>query len=228
MTTAFDIIKSAMRKAGIITKTESPSSDEIMDGLESLNSMLDSWANDALNVPARTLESFNLVGGQANYTIGVGGDFNTIRPITIIAAYTREGTIDDNLSIVSDENYAELTQKSSQGTPRLVNYTNAHPLSTIRLYPTPDSSYQLFILSEKQLGNYSLFDTVNLPSGWIRAIVYQLAVEIAPEYGQPVSNEVAAIALESMSKIRSAVARNRSLDVPFNGDDYDIYTGWTN
>lgn len=227
MTTAFDLVKSAMRKAGILTKTEAPSADEAADGLVSLNDMLDSWANESINVPYRTLESFPLVGGTANYTIGTGGTFNTTRPITVVSAYVRIADTDYTLKLISDENYALIGEKADSGIPEYLNFTNAFPLATIRLYPAPSEAYTLYLLTEKIIGNYSLYSTINLPAGWNRAIVHQLAVEIAPEYGVQIPPEVATIAMESMTNIRRAVAKNRPIDTPTGGGGGDIYTGFS-
>lgn len=226
MTTALDLIKSAMKKAGILTKTEPPSADEAKDGLSSLNAMLDSWANESLNVPYRTLESFTLLSGAANYTIGTGGDFNTSRPVSIVSAYIRDGDTDYPLTIISDEAYMSFSDKSTEGIPECINFNNAFPLATIRLYPVPQASYQIHLLTEKTIGNYSLSSTVSLPPGWERAIVHQLAVEIAPEYGVQIPEEVAVIAVQSMSNIRRAVAKNRPIDTPMGGGSGDIFSGY--
>lgn len=226
MTTALDLIKSAMRKAGILTKTESPSADEAADCLASMNQMLDSWANDGLNVPYRTLESFTLSGGTYNYTMGTGGTFNTSKPIAVISSYIRDGVTDYPVKIIGDEAYAMFSDKASTGLPEYLNFTNAYPLSTVRLFPSPSSAYTLYMLTEKTIGNYSLSSTISLPTGWERAIIYQQAVEISPEYGQQVSQETASIALESMSLMRKAVVRNRPIDTPCGGGGFDIYTGY--
>lgn len=62
MTTALDIIKSSMRKVGALTKTENPSADEAIDGLEMLNDLLASYSNDSMVVYARSVDSFTLSG----------------------------------------------------------------------------------------------------------------------------------------------------------------------
>jgi hypothetical protein len=227
MSSALDLIKSAMLKAGILTKTESPTADEANDALETLNEMLDSWANDGLTVPYRTLENFNLVGGTDNYTIGAGGTFNTAKPISIISAYVRDGTTDHSLTIITDDVYAGISTKSSTGIPSFLNFTNAYPLATIRLYDVPSSAYVIYLLNEKTISNYTLTQTVDLPPGWKRAITYTLAAELAPEYGQQVPQEVALIAFDSMSKIKLAIAKTRSLDsFPIDPKNYNVFTGY--
>src|SRR5574343_459859 len=149
MTTALGIITSAMRKIGSLVKGEDPSADEADDGLEMLNDLISSISNDSMVVYSRTLENFTLSSGTADYTIGTGGVFNTSRPVKIIAAYVRSGTIDYNLNIINDESYASITLKSTGSIPEFINYTNGYPLGTLKLYPVPASAYTLFLLTEK-------------------------------------------------------------------------------
>lgn len=71
--TALSIIKSGMRKAGILSEVESPTSDQSADALETLNDILSSFSNDGLLVYAHTTENFSIYGGIGSYTIGSGG-----------------------------------------------------------------------------------------------------------------------------------------------------------
>lgn len=227
MTTALGIIKSAMRKAGVLTKTENPSADEAIDGLEMLNDLLASMSNDSMVIYARVLEQFTVSSGTAGYTIGTGGDFNTARPIKIISAYVRSGGIDYGLSEISDEQYASISYKTIGSIPQFINYTNGYPLGTVKLYPVPASDYQLFILSEKQLSEFSINEDVLLPPGWKRMLIYNLAMELCPEYGQPVTQEIKLIADDSKNEIRRAIMAARPMQWENGvGDQGNIYTGW--
>lgn len=229
MTTALGIITSAMRKAGILVKNEQPSADEAADGLEMLNDLLDSISNDSLIVYARTFENFTLSANDTTYTIGIGGDFNTVRPIKIITAYVRSGNIDYPLSLVNDEQYASITLKTVSGIPEFLNYTNAFPLGTINIYPAPSQGYQLFLVTEKQLSTFTLNQTVSLPPGWKRMLIYNLAVELAPEYGQEVPQITYQIAKDSKAEIKAAVMAAKAMQWD-NGLELDgnIYSGWDN
>lgn len=228
MTTARQIITSAMRKIGAITKNESPSADEAADGLEMLNDIISSWSNDSTKIYARTLESFSLSANDGAYTIGSGADFNTARPVSIVSAYVRSGSVDYPLEIVTDQDYALISFKEISGIPEFLNYDYGYTTGNIKLYPLPASAYTLFLLSEKVLSSISSLDTViSLPPGWERALKYNLSIEMAPEYGQPVAQEVLAIAVESRSAISSAIMRNKSLDVPRNlNNRRNIYSGY--
>ncbi len=229
MTTGLGLITSAMRKIGALTKNESPTSDEANDGLEMLNDLLSSWSNNASNVYARVLESFTLTGNDGEYTIGVGANFNTARPIKIVSAYIRNGTTDYPVNPnITDEDFSRIGSKSSSGIPEYLNYDNGNPTATIKLFPIPSAAYTLFLLSEKELTSLTLAGTVSLPPGWKRAIIYNLGMDMAPEYGQPVTPELKQGADSSRAAIMKAVMRNRSMDVPRNLDNANnnIYTGW--
>lgn len=228
MTTARRLITKAMQKAGILTKGESPASDEANDALDSLNQMLSSWANDSLVIYARTWETFSLSGGTASYTIGSSGTFNTTRPIDIISAYVTSGGVDYQVGEITDEAYNSITLKTVQGIPEFFNFDNAYPLAKIRLYPVPAAAYSLFLLSEKPVTSIATLDTeITLPDGFERAIVYNLALELAPEYQQQPDPSIVKIAGESLGLIRTAAAKVRTMDAyPSTVQNDNIYTGW--
>lgn len=227
MSTALGIIKSAMRKAGVLVKSETPSSDEANDGLEMLNDLLASLSNEGMMVYARTLDSFSLSGGVSDYTIGTGGVFNTTRPTHIAAGYVRSGDIDYPLQVVSEENYSSVSIKTTQGTPEYLVYTNAYPLATIKLYPTPVGGETLFLLTEKPLASFTLNEAVDLPPGWRRMLIHNLAVEISSEYGQTVPPEVFSIANESKAVIKQAISIARKFEYKTGLESTgNIYSGW--
>lgn len=227
-TTARTIIKKALQKIGALVKSEQPDDDEANDALDSLNAMLASWSNDALNIYARSWETFTLTGGQLKYTIGTGGNFNTSRPMQIIDCYLRSGDIDYGMSVVNDEIYDSITFKSLMGISEFLNYDNAYPLGNIRLYPVPSTNYTLFLLTEKELTEFASLDTVlSMPPGTERALIYNLALELAPEYSQQPAPSIVKIASQSLGLIRTAVARVRGMDCyPNNLVVRNIYSGW--
>lgn len=227
-TTARKIIKKAMNKIGALVKNEDPSADEANDALDSLNALISSISNDALNIYARTWETFNLVGGTASYTIGTGGAFNTDRPLQILDCYVNLSSISYGMSVITDTAYDGIAYKSLQGIPEFLNYNNAYPTGTIRLYPVPDSNYPLFLLTEKAVTGFATLDTVlSLPDGWERFLIYNLALELAPEYGQKPDESIVRIAMDSMGMIKTAVARVRTMDAfPKDVVVRNIYSGW--
>lgn len=229
-TTIKKIIKKMMQKGGIITKTMEPAADEISDAVDAINAMLSSWSNSGLFVSGRTWETFNLVGNQSAYTIGTGGNFNTKRPVKIIASTVQVGQTTQPIYEITDELYVtQIPFKTTPGIPQYYNYDNAYPLANIRLYPVPSSNFPIFLLTEKPLAEFGINDPFDLPPGWERMIVYNGAIEILPDYGQEPPASVIKIAQDSLRLVQKAVARNRCFDAnPSNPDSGNIYTGWNN
>lgn len=228
MTTARKIITKAMQRSGILTKTETPADDEANDVLDTLNDMLSSWSNESLLIYTRAWESFSLSGGVSEYTIGTGATFDTTRPILVVSSYVRNGTSDTDVTIIDDTQYnMNIAEKTSSGLPFWLNYDNNFPTAKIRLWPVPSTAYTLFILSEKELAQFSLDDTVSLPPGWRKALIYNLAVELSPDYGQEVDPFVLKQANEAKANIKLAIMKTRMMNsAPLTGGIRNIYTGY--
>jgi len=228
MTTAREIITKSLQKIGVLIKSEAPSADEAADGLSSLNQLIESWSNDSSAIISRAWETFTLVAGQSTYTMGSGQTFNTTRPINILQAYVRIGGVDTDVGIITDSAYNEIPFKALTGVPQWLNYDNANPTDNLRIYPVPASAYQLFMLSEKPLAGFATLDTtVIMPPGWERALVYNLALELAPEYDQQPDASIAAIAAKSLGLARMATIRARPMDAyPQGNGVQNIYSGY--
>jgi hypothetical protein len=73
MTQPIDIITRAMKDIGAVAAGEVPTADEVQDGLDMLNDMLDQWSNEDMMVFYKTEIVFSITPGQTQYTIGPGG-----------------------------------------------------------------------------------------------------------------------------------------------------------
>lgn len=226
--TARTLITKAMQKVGILVKGEVPAADETSDALDALNFILSSWSNDSTLIVSRVVESFTLTGGTASYLIGSGQTFSTVRPISIVDAYIRQSAgVDLPMDVISDEQYANIAYKAALGIPYWLNYTNAYPYGTINLYPVPSASYSLFIVSEKPITTLTLDAALSMPAGWERAIIYNLAVDLCPDYGQQPSQDLLQLASSSRKLIQMSINKVRDMDaVPVIAGTRNIYTGW--
>lgn len=231
MTTARDIIKKAAQKGGIITKNDDMSADEMNDGLGNLNNMIASWGNDSLLLFYRTLENFYLEAGKQEYTIGSGGDFDTIRPISVLQAFVSQNDIKlSNMILCSDVVFQQFLQNLvATGIPTYMNYNNNYPLGKLRFYVTPGNAYKFTMLSEKALSEFDTLDTnVDLPPGWDRMLINNLAIEMLPEYGQEPSGTLVNLARESKNLVKTGIAKNTTADFKPMGTygKFNIYRGW--
>lgn len=197
--TARDLITASLRLIGAIAPGESMEAAEATDGLAALNMLVDSLSAAGQMVNAVTTESaITLTPGDATYTLGTSGDITT-RPMSIVAALIRDGSNDYPVKIITAEEYAAKGDKSAQVTyPEALYDDGAYPTRTITLYPTPASAKSLILYTSRPLTQIATLDTsISLPQGYERMLKYNLAIDLAPEYGKTVSQEIAAIAMQT-------------------------------
>lgn len=200
---ASDIIKRAMRKLGKLSAGETPTDEEYEDGLQILNDMLDSWRLERLMVFAMRDEFVSMVSTQASYSIGPSGDLDTDRPIKIETAYILLGEISYGLKPLDFEEYAQLCNKPSTADfPSRYYYDPTMPTGTLYVYPVPNGVSELHIVTRVPTASVSLADTISLPPGWQRAMVYNLAIEMAPEFETEPSSAVIKVAIDSKANIK--------------------------
>jgi hypothetical protein len=108
-----------------------------------------------------------------------------------------------------------------------MTYDNGYPLGTISIYAVPTSGSSLRLLSNKPLANLSaLTTTVDLPPGWKRALKYNLAIDLAPEYGVEIPAAVVEISRTSLGAIKRSTAINNAMPLmPALPQYYSIYGG---
>lgn len=228
MATVQDLIISSLRRLNVLTKSELPSNSESQEALEALNDLIDSWSNSSYLNAYRTQETYPLTSGVATYTIGSGGDFNTQKPNVITSAIVSSGDTDYTLKMITDSNYLALSNKDTVSIPSLLSFNNAYPLGVISLYPSPSAGYTITIETENPFAAYtSTNDVVNLPNGWRRALIYNLAVDLAPEYGQTPSPTLEAKAKEAKAYISlNSLRNNLPLYEVDRGYRSDILSRW--
>lgn len=208
MTTALDIVKASLRKLHVLGRGEALDNDAAQDGLDALNNLLSSWSAEGGMVYASTDETFPLTGAQS-YTIGSGGDFDTAVPLTINTAYATSGGLDYDMTEIGVEEYRSISLKQTGSIPDTFYYDYGYPLSTIYIYPVAPSGYSITLNSLKRLTEFSsLTDDFDLPPEYKRALIFNLAVELAPDYEKEASMTVMRIAKESKSNVFSANTRN--------------------
>ena len=204
--TARNIIQKALKDIRVIPAIAGNVFSEVeQDAFLDLNNLLESWSLDNLLIFAETEESEALTAGTARYTVGSGGAFNTNRPIEIRNdAFIRDsGGTDHRVRLLTQNVYRQQAVKSSQARPRFMTYTPEFPLGKISLYPTPGEAETLNYRANVLLTSFaSLTTSVNFATGYERAVIKNLAIEIAPRNGKAVSGELAAIARDALEKIR--------------------------
>ena len=234
-TSASHLIERAMVKARIIYPGETVPASKVSQVLAELNDLLESWAIEDIMILADVEESFSLVVGQASYTYGTGGNFNSARPNEIKdQSFIRSGGSDFPVKKYTMDVYRRRMSKTTTGRPEILAYTPEYPLGKIYLWPTPDSTDSLYLKVSKTIASFASSATeVDLQPGYRRAIILGLAQEISPNFGKKVTGELAALAAQAKKAIKSKNSKKPSprgnpefRSMMSGGSRYNILAGY--
>lgn len=229
MATGQSLIDRAGRLLNLInTPGASMTSAESADALIAFNAMIDSWKNDGLMAYSLETESKAMVVGDSSYTFVAAGDFNGTRPVKIVSAYMTIGDTDYPVEIITAEDWYAIEDKTT--TSDLVEklwYNPTMSSGTVNVWPVPSSTNTLTLVVRTPLADLALGTTVALPPGWEKAIAYNGAIEIAPEFEKQPSAAVINGATESLAaikRINSQPISSRSELSPV-GRRFNIFSG---
>lgn len=230
--TGRELVTASLRLLGAVAPGEAISASEADEGLAAINRMIDSWSNERLMTFTRVREEFSLVSGTQSYTMGSGGDFDTTRPQKIDDASieVQSSTPSEHMmKIVTLEEWARIQIKdTSSDIPHYLYPEYGASLVTLQLYPKPSATNKVVLYSWKPLSAITLNGNLTFPPGYERALVYNGAQELAPEYGRPLSSNIVAIAADSKAALKrmNHVSRFLQIDLPYQGARrFDIESG---
>lgn len=182
------IVTAALRKLGVLAEGQTPSAQDLSDGTESLNAAVAELRGKGMMLWARTEYTFTPTTGS--YNIGTGLTLDTVFPVHLLQAIRTDTGAKIDMEIVSKNSYNTLPQNST-GTPLKLAYQPFINYGIISLWPAPTSTntstitlvyqrpFQYFISSS---------DTADFPEEWYNALIYKLAVLLAPEWGIPITD----------------------------------------
>lgn len=233
--TAGEIIAAALRHLRVIRAGEALAAEDAEDALYALNSMLDVWNLSGTRIYARTTTGFALTALDPTYTIGSGGDFDTTRPADINAeeSFIRDSSnYDTPLLPMTEREFNAVTDKSPDtgSYPNRIWYNKKFPLGEINLDPAPQSGLTLYLAMDTPLTVFTdLVTQLSMPPGYQAAIEWNLAVELAADYGKSVTPILAAKALETLAAVESKNAKKvrNNLMIPAGNDgSFDFNKGY--
>lgn len=207
---AGDLIASSLRLINVLASGETPSGAESTDALMILNQMLDTWNADRLMIYTIKIEDFPLTVGQQTYTMGAGGNFNTARParierMGIVSLNNPAQPLELPLEMLTDTGWAAIPVKVIQSSlPQKVYDDGAYPLRNLNFWCIPNVAVNARIYSWNALSQFADLTTdYTFPPGYLRALRYNLGMDLAPEFGAIPSPSVAATAQASKAAIES-------------------------
>jgi hypothetical protein len=206
-TTANEQINGALRLLGVLAEGETPSAATSQDALVALNQMIDSWNTERLSVFSTQDQIFSWPPGAISRTLGPTGDFVGERPILIDdSTYFRDPAsgISYGLKLINQQQYNGIAVKTVTSTYPQVMWVNMeYPDITMTVYPVPTKVLEFHIVSVNPLtAPANLATVLAFPPGYLRAFRYNLACEIAPEFGVEPSPTVMRVAMTSKRNLK--------------------------
>jgi hypothetical protein len=236
MTTAGDIIYGALRLIGQLAEGEVPSADTAQDALAAMNMMIDSWSTERLAVYATQDQTFTWPANEAVRTIGPTGDFVGQRPVLLDDAtyYVDAQGLAFMPAIINEAEYNAIVLKTVTTTYPQVIYPEAtNPNATYTIYPVPTRPLVWHFISVQPLAQPATLGTeLVFPPGYLRAFRYNLACELAPEFGVEPSPQVTRVAMVSKRNLKRINNPGDMMAMPSgimgSPGRYNIYTNQPN
>ena len=231
-TTAGDQITRALRLLGVLAEGETPSAQMSQDGLMSLQQMVDSWNTERLSVFCTQDQVFTWPAGEYIQTLGPTGDFVGNRPVLFDdATYFRDpGTnVSFGIKFINQQQYDGIAVKTVTSTyPQVIFVNMGFPDVTMSIYPRPTRDLEWHFVSVQELDKPATLDTVlHFPPGYLRAFAYNLAMEIAPEYGVEPAPQIQRIAMTSKRNLKRINNPDDVMSMPYaivaTRQRYNIY-----
>jgi len=206
-TTAGEQINAALRLIGQLAEGETPSPATSQDSLAALNQMIDSWNTERLSVFSTQDQVFTWPPNTISRTLGPTGDFVGNRPIQLDdSTYMRDATTGVSLGIkmINQQQYDGIAVKTVTSTyPQIVWINMTYPDIEMYVYPVPTRALEWHFISVEELTRPAdLTTTLAFPPGYLRAFKYNLACELAPEFGVEPSPTVSRIAMTSKRNLK--------------------------
>ncbi len=234
MTTAGDLINGSLRLIGVLAEAETPSAETAQDALTAMNQMIDSWNTERLSVFSTQDQVFTWPAGQLSRTLGPSGNFFGNRPVLLDDAtyYKDPGTgVSYGIKFINQQQYDGIAVKTVTSTyPQVIFVNMTYPDIEMFVYPRPTRDLEWHFISVEELTQPALLNTeLTFPPGYLRAFRYNLACELAPEFGVEPSRQVQRIAMTSKRNLKRINNPDDIMSMQYSliatRQRYNIYAG---
>lgn len=230
-----ELVTSAMRLVGILATEETPKASELTDAMAVLNGLIDSWGTMPLTMVNDARYVLDVIPNQQGYTVGEFGELPIVPPVGFdhisLIQSTNSPSNEIPMSGLTYEAYQSvLIKELTSPLPTWWHYDRTTAdIATLWLWPIPtDSGLQLAIYVQVPTEQFDdPYTEVSLPYGYYKALRYNVAIELAPEYGLQPREDISQIARDSLSRIKAAnlVMTDLSVDLglhPSGRGSYNI------
>ena len=237
--TAGEQINRALRLIGMLAEGETPSAATAQDSLMALNQMIDSWNTERLSVFSTIDQIVNWPVDSINETLGPSGSLvrlngTAVRPVLVDdSTYFKDpGTgVSYGVKLINQQQYNGIAVKTVTSTfPQVVFVNMTYPNIDIFIYPRPTRLLEWHFISVQELTQPANLSTdILFPPGYLRAFTYNLACEIAPEFGVEPSPQVKRIAMYSKRNLKRINNPDDVMSMPYaivaTRQRFNVYAG---
>lgn len=198
------IVTAALRKAHIVSVRESADAAMAAECMEELNRMLKGWQTAMpYMLFTQSIGSLTLTNGTYIYALSSN---SVRRPLKILSARFKDSTETPMLELTRDE-YDELPNKTADGIPTNFYYDRQREEANFYIWPSlaTVTTQTIEYTYEREVEDITaLTDTVDVPSEWWDAVVYNLAARMVDTF--PVHPDPNAIRQRAESLRRQTAA----------------------
>ena len=232
--TAGDQINRALRLLGVLAEGETPSASVSQDSLMAMQQMIESWNTERLAVFSTQDQVFLWPTSTVKRTLGPSGDFVGNRPILLDdATYFRDPStnVSFGIKIINQQQYDGIAVKTVTSTyPQVIWVNMTFPDIEMYIYPVPTRLLEWHFVSVQELDNPpTLATNLYFPPGYLRAFTYNLAMEIAPEFGVEPPPQVQRVAMYSKRNLKRINNPDDVMSMPYSlvatRQRFNVYAG---
>lgn len=221
MTTPRDIIGATHRLLGRVQAGDALPEAVFQDNLASFNRMIDSWSAERLSVYTTQDQTFTWPANTVSRTFGPSGNFVGNRPVQLDdSTYFLDATtgISYGIKIINQQQYNGIAVKTVTSTyPQVIWLNPDVPDVEMFIYPVPTRALEWHFISVTEITQPATLGTaLVLPPGYLRAMQYGLAVELASEFGVAPPQNVARIAMASKRVIKRVNNPDDLMSLPYS------------
>lgn len=220
MASAGEIINGSLRLIGALAEGEVPSAETSADALMAMNQMLDSWNTERLMIYNTIDQVFTWPSGQITQTLGPTGDFVGLRPVALDdSTYYRDAStgVSYGIKFINQQQYDGIAVKTVTSTyPQVMWINMEYPDIAMTIHPKPTRALEWHFISVQELAQPATLATqLAFPPGYLRAFRYNLAREIAAEFGIEPPRTVSQIAMVSKRNLKSQNGPADIMSIPY-------------
>ena len=221
MTTVRELLNDTHRLLNLTASGNVVPEVNYQDNLRTLNQMLDSWNTERLSVFSTQDQVFTWPAGVLSRTLGPTGDFSGNRPVLLDdSTYFRDAStgISYGIKFINQQQYNGIAVKTVTSTfPQVIFVNNTFPDIEMYIYPRPTRALEWHFISVERLEKPATLTTVlSFPPGYLRAFRYNLACELAPEFGIEPLPQVQRIAMTSKRNLKRINNPDDIMSMPYS------------